>query len=51
MSLLKTTKNSKLFLLVQKYIINSKRFEYTSDDNDLVYTFPYLCLKINIIQN
>ena len=39
------------------YFVNSKicplnlYIEYTSDDNNLVYTFPYLCLKINIIQN
>ena len=48
-------KNSKLFLFVQKYILNSdlssKFIVYTSDDNDLVYMFPYLCLKISIIQN
>ena len=48
-------KTPELFLLVQKYIFNSKGFvlyiylhfvyvEYTSDDDDLVYTFPYLCL-------
>ena len=39
-------KNSKLFLLVQKYIVNSLKIclvnlyiEYTSDDNDLVYIY------------
>jgi hypothetical protein len=58
MPLLKTTKilncscSSKNTLLILKDL--SSKFiyiEHTSDDNDLVYMFPYLCLKISIIQN